>query len=99
MVGRRSFGIDSETSPYLCEAGGQWTVDHIDRINKLLHTESVNPAKDQSRSPLVYPPNSHAAQGGQREATEPTCALHLHFQSEHYHTSKNQLLGSKRKNW
>lgn len=78
IVGRRSFGIASETSPYLNKAGGQWTVDSINPINKLLHTESVDPAKDQSRSPPVYLPNSRAAQGDQPEATEPTCALHLH---------------------
>lgn len=53
-------------------------VGRIYLINKLPHTESKDPAKDQSHSPPIYPPNSRAARGGQQEAIEPICALHLH---------------------
>lgn len=64
-------------------------------IIKLVHTESAVPVKGQNRSLPVYPPSSRAAQGGQREATEPTCALHLHCPIRVLaHTAKDQLPSS-----
>lgn len=37
IVGRRSLGMDSETSPYL--ESGKWLVKCMKLIEKLLHTE------------------------------------------------------------